>query len=66
MKLKKKYYCLIAGLPDIILDDKKIRENSTEFKTELKNQLTKTDFNLAELLYLDIDNKNLLNLDLAL
>ena len=62
MKLKKKYYCLIAGLPDIILDDKKIRENSTEFKTELKNQLTKTDFNLAELLYLDIDNKNLLSL----
>jgi len=59
---KQNYYCLIAGLPDIIIDGNKVPETSLEFKNELARQLSTFDYNLAELLFLHYDNKNLLNL----
>lgn len=59
---KKNYYCLVAGLPDIIIEGNKPGETSHEFKNELAEQLHTSDYKLAELLYLNYDNKNLLNL----
>lgn len=59
---KKNYYCLISGLPDIIIDGKKPGELSLELKSELAEQLQTSDYKSAELLYLHYDNKNLLNL----
>ena len=59
---KRNYYCLVAGLPDIIIDGNKPGETSHEFKNELAEQLLTSDYKLAELLYLHYDNKNLLNL----
>lgn len=59
---KRYYYCLIAGLPDIFIDGNKPRETSQKFKNELAEQLHPSDFKLAELLYLQYDNENLLNL----
>ena len=59
---KRNYYCLVAGLPDIIIDGNKPGETSHEFKNELAEQLLISDYKLAELLYLHYDNKNLLNL----
>ncbi|MCK4664521.1 MAG: DUF2764 family protein [Bacteroidales bacterium] len=59
---KRNYYCLVAGLPDIIIDEKKQGESSSEFKNELTEQLYESDYKLAELLYLNYDNKNILNL----
>lgn len=59
---KRNYYCLVAGLSDIIIDGKKPGETSHEFKNELAEQLLTSDYKLAELLYLNYDNKNLLNL----
>lgn len=59
---KRNYYCLVAGLPDIIIDGNKPGKTSHEFKNELAEQLLTSDYKFAELLYLHYDNKNLLNL----
>ncbi|MCD4745118.1 MAG: DUF2764 domain-containing protein [Bacteroidales bacterium] len=58
---KNKYYCLVAGLPDILIDDTKLAESGYVFKTELKQQLHPSDYKLVELLFLHYDNENLIN-----
>lgn len=60
--LKTNYFCLIAGLPDIIINETKSVISSLDFKLELSEQLELADYKLAELLYLNYDNENLLNL----
>jgi hypothetical protein len=55
------YYYLIAGLPDIVADEKKLSFTSVEFKEMLSQDLNKEDFELAKLYYLPYDHKNLLN-----
>ena len=60
--LKKKYYCLVAGLPDLLFNEMKQGFSSLYFRNELQYQLSKTDLELAKLLYLPNDNKNFLNL----
>jgi hypothetical protein len=59
---KRNYYCLVAGLPDIILDDKKQHFSSIELRDYLKNELHPSDFKLVRLFYLPYDNENILNL----
>ncbi len=59
---QKKYYCLVAGLPDLMVGEKKKGLTSLQFKLELANQLNKTDYRLLEIYYRQTDNKNLLNL----
>ncbi|MCD4792870.1 MAG: DUF2764 domain-containing protein [Bacteroidales bacterium] len=59
---KTNYFCLVAGLPDIIINETKSVVSSREFKNELSEQLEPADYKLAELLYLNYDNQNLLNL----
>ncbi len=60
--LKKDYYCLVAGLPDLFFNENKPGFNSFDFNNELKYQLSNTDYDLVKLLFLQFDNKNLLNL----
>lgn len=55
-----KYYCLIAGLPDITLDDSKLTYSVAEFREELAGILTEADKKLIDLFYLKYDNKNLM------
>ena len=55
-----KYYCLIAGLPDITLDDSKLTYSVSEFREELAGILTEADKKLIDLFYLKYDNKNLM------
>lgn len=55
-----KYYCLIAGLPEISLDDHKIPFTIAEFRDELNEILQKKDKALIGLFYLKYDNKNIL------
>ncbi len=59
---KKHYHCLIAGLPDIVVDGNKPGATGQEFKQELAEVLSPSDYKLAEVLYQQFDNKNLLNL----
>jgi len=58
----RNYYCLVAGLPDLLIDWNKPGVLSPEFKNELAERLYLYDYRLVELLYLPYDNKNLLNL----
>ncbi|MBR5298142.1 MAG: DUF2764 domain-containing protein [Parabacteroides sp.] len=55
-----KYYCLIAGLPDITLEDSKLTYSVADFREELDGILTDADKKLIDLFYLKFDNKNLL------
>ncbi|MDR2928319.1 MAG: DUF2764 domain-containing protein [Cytophagaceae bacterium] len=59
---KRNYYCLIAGLPELVADEKKLSFTAIEFREMLRDDLSPADFNLATLYYLPYDNKNLLNL----
>jgi len=62
MILKTNYFCLIAGLPDITIDETKSLISSSEFKLEIFEQLKPADYKLAEMLYFKYDNENLLNI----
>lgn len=55
-----KYYCLIAGLPDIALDDSKLAFSVRDFRQELDGVLTDADRKLIDLFFLKFDNKNLM------
>ena len=56
----KEYFCLVAGLPEIQLDDHKLSFSLNEFKEELRENLTPQDFALIELYFQKFDNPNLL------
>lgn len=57
-----KYYCLIAGLPDLSLEDGKLNYTVANFKTEIYPELSTADRRLVDLFYLQFDNANLLAL----
>lgn len=56
-----KYHCLIAGLPDIKLDDSKQVYSVFSFKEEVYNLLSRRDRKLMNLFFLKYDNRNLLH-----
>ena len=55
-----KYYCLIAGLPEIRADEYKLLYNLGEFKEILKANLDQKDLDLVMLFYRKFDSINLL------
>lgn len=59
---RRNYYCLIAGLPDLLFNENKLGITNLTFRDELKDQLSLTDFNLIKTIFFPFDNKNLLNL----
>jgi len=56
------YHCLIAGLPDLFLDETEVNFSMHDFKDQLKNDLYRKDYRLVELLFLPYDNTNLFNI----
>jgi len=54
------YYCLVAGLPEITLEDSKLSIGLTELRRELRGELTKDDAKLLDLYFYKKDNANLL------
>lgn len=60
------YYCLIAGLPDLILADKKLAISSTSFRQWLKTELHPADDALVSRLFLPFDHINIVNTMLQL
>jgi len=60
--LKRNYYYLIAGLPDILVEQKKFPFTLIELKQELKYHLHSKDYQLVEYLFLQYDNINFLNI----
>jgi hypothetical protein len=59
---KQNYYCLVAGFPDLIPDDRKLHFSSVELRNYLREELHSSDFDLVELSYLPWDHENLINL----
>jgi len=60
--MARNYYCLVAGLPDIVIDQNKLSFTLSEFKDELTESLHPDDYKMVELLFLPYDNQNLMNL----
>lgn len=56
------YYCLVAGFPDISLDDGKLSCSVSDFRTDVYPQLASSDQRLVDLFYLKFDNQNLISL----
>lgn len=57
-----KYFYLIAGLPDVALEDTKITYSIEDFNDEIYPYLSKKDKKIIDLFFLSYDNKNLLDL----
>ena len=57
-----KYYYLVAGLPQLSLEDSKLSYTVADFKTEFYPSLTQSDQRLVDLFYLQFDNANVLKL----
>lgn len=57
-----KYYYLIAGLPELSLEDSKLSYTVADFKVELYPALSEKDKGLIDLFYLKYDNANVLKL----
>ena len=55
-----KYYYLIAGLPNIALDDSKLTYTVSEFRAEIEEMLSSGDKRLIDLFFRKYDNRNLL------
>lgn len=62
MRIKNHYYCLIAGLPELIPDQTKLRFSPGEFREYLFEELKGADLELVITLYLPHDHSNLLSL----
>lgn len=58
---KTQYHCLVAGLPDLIVDGNKALISLNQFKEELKVYLTPQDYKLVEVLFYEFDNTNILS-----
>lgn len=54
------YYALVAGLPNIALDDSKLTYSIEAFRDEVYGTLTDKDRELMDLFFYKFDNKNLL------
>jgi hypothetical protein len=59
---KRYYYSLVAGLPDLIPDNKKLEIPSIELREYLREEIHPSDFELVKLFFLPMDHENLLNL----
>ena len=56
------YYCLVAGLPDLQLEDGKLQYTVADFRADIYPQIAKKDRRLVDLFFLREDNRNLLSL----
>lgn len=60
--MRKNYYYLVAGLPDLTLEDGKLNYTVADFKSEFYQQLSTADRHLMDLFFLKFDQVNVLNL----
>ena len=59
--LKRRYYCFVAGLADLLFDSGKNLPDMKEFREELQNNLHPNDYYLTTILFLPNDNRNLVS-----
>lgn len=59
--MSRKYYCLVAGLPNITLEDSKLSYGSEEFLNDLKEFIHPSDFKYFRFFKFRTDNENIHN-----
>lgn len=59
--MSRQHYYLVAGLPDIFFDDKKISVSLVEYRSYLSEYLTDQEMQLIKLHFWQFDNENILN-----
>ncbi len=57
-----KYYCFIAGLPEITIEDNKLPLSLQELVESIKEEVSVKDYQLIQLFLYQYDNENLWNL----
>jgi hypothetical protein len=62
MRIKRNYHYLVAGLPELLLDEGRMKATLIELKSEFEQNIDQSDFELVKYLFLKFDNANLLNL----
>ena len=62
MILKQHYYYLIAGLPDILLDETRSKISVSDLLEEIRVQLHPDDYRLVQALFLKYDNARVLSM----
>ena len=56
------YYCLVAGLPDVVFDGSKQAYTVERFKEEIYPEFSEQDAACIDLFFLERDNANILNI----
>lgn len=59
--MMRNYYYLVAGLPELIIDQDRKDFSVNALKQEVKEQISSSDYRLVEFLHLPYDNDNFLN-----
>ncbi len=59
--MSRQYHYLVAGLPELIFEDKKLVHTSADFRNYLSEHLPTDDMELINLLFWKYDNTNLLS-----
>ncbi len=59
---KTNYYYLVAGLADLVPEQTKLAQGLSDYKKELSEQLSSSDYKLVEKVFLETDNINILNI----
>ncbi|HRR11435.1 MAG TPA: DUF2764 family protein [Tenuifilum sp.] len=60
-RMMRNYYYLVAGLPELIMDQDRKDFSVNALKQEVKEQVSSSDYRLVEFLHLPYDNDNFLN-----
>jgi hypothetical protein len=60
--LKRQYHYLVAGLPELLLDEGRLKTTPAALKSDFGSALHPADLDLLKVLFLQFDNANLLNL----
>ncbi|NPA36065.1 MAG: DUF2764 family protein [Chlorobi bacterium] len=59
--MTRNYYCLVAGLPDLIMEDRKLAFSSASFRELLQQDVHPQDYKLVGLFFLPFDHMNIIS-----
>ncbi len=59
--MARNYYCLVAGLPDLVMEDRKMAFSSVALREMLHEDLHPQDYRLVCLFFLPYDHQNIIN-----
>lgn len=59
--MNRQYYYLVAGLPDLLFEDKKLAVSTVEYRNYLSEHLGSEEMSWIHLLFWQVDNRNILN-----